>query len=128
MRTQTIALFLLSVIILTGCSQSDSSTSSTSPMSIGAEGKLDTGVGTVDVAKNQQTQNDISSAAAAGDKVGYKNILESGRVMEVKDGTQAKIIGYGDGLMGASVYHVRIEGGEFDGADGWVPMEFLKKQ
>ena len=111
MKLQLIALPLLSVFALAGCGcgQSDTSSSGTSQMEVGSEGKLDTGVGTVDVAKTQETQNDISSAAAAGDKVGYKNILDAGRVLEVKDGTQAKIIGYGDGAMGASVYHIRIE-------------------
>ncbi len=98
-------------------------------LSVGDDGVVTYGDNTdVIVAATEQAEDDMSSAAAAKDKVGYTQIANSDRTYLVASGTSAKLIGYGSGLLGAAVYHVRIQGGSHDTQDGWIPMESMKKQ
>lgn len=124
-----ILILLVVVLRLEGCGASTQQASPPAavPLTIGTEGRLTTGDVDVVVGKDAQAEQELSQAAAAGDKVGYRQIVDQGRAYLVLDGTRAKLLGYGDGLMGADVYHVRILSGSASGQDGWVPMEWMKR-
>ncbi len=85
------------------------------------------GASKVIVAATQDDETKLNDAAVAKDKVGYDNIVYGGGAYLIQNHTRAKLIGYGDGFTGATVYHVRIESGPFQDQDGWIPQEWFKK-
>lgn len=112
----------------TSSSTDNSNTMASSSINIGDDGVLRNGDNQVPVAASEQAQSDLTNAAVAKDEVGYEQIFLRGDAFMVPAGTKAKLIGYGSGLLGAAVYHIRIEGGDHDTEDGWVPMEWLVKR
>ena len=94
---------------------------------IGDEGYLDNNLDTVLVAHTQEADGKITDATIAKDTVGIEKMIDTGDAFFVDKGTKVKLIGYGDGIIGANTYHVRFEDGSHADDDGWIPMEFMKK-
>ncbi|OGD56943.1 hypothetical protein A2V71_03015 [Candidatus Berkelbacteria bacterium RBG_13_40_8] len=113
-------VFILLIIGIISCSNSSSDTSSA--MSIGSEHKItNSSGGTIYIATNRDSWNQLSKAVMAGDDTGVNNLLVSGRIFPVNVGSKVKIID-----QDWTVLQVRVQNGTNSGRSGWVGSEFLK--
>ena len=132
------ALIVFLVALIWGCvhifglfsdnpGSSSGTTAATTSVDIGETGYITSGGGNVVVASDEQSEDDLTHSSVAKDDVGVDKMIESQRVYMVNGGTAAKLIGYGHGVLGFSVLHVRVVDGPYATQEGWIPMEWLKK-
>jgi hypothetical protein len=98
---------------------------SSTVVGVGYDGYLTMGGGDVVVATTEDNLKQLTDAAAANDNVGIQKMIDNGDAFTVPDGTRCKLLAY-SGFLDVKC-HVRIEGGDHDTDDGWVPQELLKK-
>ena len=131
-----VVLFIIAGIGVASCGHnSDKTASDTTTTSapagasieIGDEGYLDDGSNNVLVARTQEASGKITDAAIAKDIVGMHQLVNSGDAFFADKGTKVKLIGYADGIMGATTYHIRFENGPRTDEDGWIAREWMKK-
>jgi hypothetical protein len=101
---------------------SDSSTSSENYLSIGDKGILYNGKDEIPVAVTKEVFDQVIHMSTSKDTLGYTELIIAGLVFHVNSGTQVLII---DSEVVAK--QVRILDGEYMGASGWVPVEWVKK-
>jgi hypothetical protein len=122
------ALFTMKSCFSPTSTNVDSSTASDSTSSqvfdIGAIGYLSSGSSDVYLAYSKDDFDAMASSLSSSDQTGFQNLVSSGAVYSVAPHTQAKLLG----IDLPDIYHVRIIGGEHDGADGWTEGENLQKQ
>lgn len=92
--------------------------------SVGENGYLRNGLDNVLVSASREALSAITKASIAHDDVGIEQVVASGQAFFVKAGTKVLIID--SPSMG--VKEIRITDGTLAGKNGFVPMEFVKKQ
>jgi hypothetical protein len=107
---------------------SDDDSDTSASLMPGDEGTLnDGGDPNLLVAQTFSDSQKVIDALVAKDNVGLSQMVASGAVYLAPSGSKAKVIGFGDGIMGASTYHIRMESGPNDGDDGWIQAEWMRK-
>ena len=79
------------------------------------------------VATTEYVASQIVNDIAASNTEALSKLEKSGEAYIVDDDTPVVVVKEDHYLTGASVYHVRIEGGSYKGQDGWVPGEYVLK-
>jgi len=116
-----LVLIVMGIAITSFKDSSTSPTTSTSSVSVGKEGRLDSGAPETPVAVTEAAFDAWTSAAVAKDKHGMASLLVSGKVFGVKQGTKALVI---DNAMFKR--KIRVLEGKYKGASGWIAMEHIK--
>lgn len=109
-------------IFITGSNQASSGNSSgaSGSVSIGESGHLSVGNSTVFVAVDEEAFDELVDAAVAKDEYGFQDLMLSGRVFAVSDGTSVRVLD-----LGLFKTRVRILEGPMEGESGWVPSEWV---
>lgn len=68
--------------------------------------------------RTQQAYNELMDALASEDRLGFKQLVQSDRVIRISDGTSVRILDYG-GTLGNTV-KIRVKEGAYRGDAGWV--------
>ena len=98
----------------------------TDALHIGETGKLYTsGGGTVPLCSTREAFDEAMKYSAAHDTDGWKEMMARGDLKTIDSGTSVKVIDVSGSL--GSILQVRVLGGTFAGAKGWVPVEFVRK-
>lgn len=121
---QTVVAFIIILMLFAwigyrgGCG---STTSTSSSVSIGQEGFLDSGTELVPVAIDQIAFDEWTKARVAKDEQGMLQLILQGRIVSVEKNTKIKIID-----QGMFIRKVRILDGKHQGVAGWVAYEYIK--
>jgi hypothetical protein len=98
-----------------------------SHVSIGQEGRLYVeGADHLQVCIDEKTLDEVVHAVAVGDKYGFVELMESGRVFSVPNNTKVLVLDKG-GFLYSEKSKVRILEGLWAGKAGWVPQEWVTK-
>ena len=93
----------------------------------GTAGRLDYNGEPVLVATTEYAASQIANDIAASNTAALLKLEKSGAAYIVDDDTPITIVKNDHYLNGASVYHIRIEGGKRNGQDGWVPGDYVRE-
>ncbi len=77
------------------------------------------------VATTEYVASQIVNDIAASNTEALSKLEKSGEAYIVDDDTPVIVVNRDHYLTGASVYHVRIKGGAYNGKDGWVPSDYV---
>jgi len=98
-----------------------------SHVSIGQEGRLYVeGADHLQVCIDEKTLDEVVHAVAVGDKYGFVELMESGRVFSVPNNTKVLVLDKG-GFLYSEKSKVRILEGLWAGKAGWVPQEWVTR-
>ena len=126
-----VIVVIIGFVILRGCSGTSSQSTPTgapvreptgsSANEVGKDVLLESTSGAIGVCPAKADYDEFTKLALANDKTGGQQMIDSGRVLVVSSGTEAKII-----ETGFTAYRVRILSGPHVGRDGWVVREAVK--
>ncbi|MCZ7571112.1 MAG: pentapeptide repeat-containing protein [Ardenticatenaceae bacterium] len=92
--------------------------------STGSEARLQAGGKWTWVARDRQAYEEYGDAAVRDDTYGLRELIATGRIFPVPNGTRVLILDHGGFLYSAT--KVRILEGEHTGRSGWVPSEWVR--
>jgi hypothetical protein len=109
---------------LASCDTGGTGSESTAKVPIGKEGILSGTSGTLTpVAITEAALDQFLKSHSANDKHGMVQMIATGLIFTVKNGTKVLVIDYGEGMFKRKI---RILQGEMEGRAGYVPYEWVK--
>lgn len=120
MRAGLSLVFLLPLFLLLGCGVGVSTAKVGEQVELRVEKSSQ--AGDLPVADSQETNSEFLAVLKANDEYGYQRLFALGRMYRVKNGTKALVLERTHTLA-----RVRILDGNYQGRDGWLPVEFVVK-
>lgn len=122
-RSLTLSLLIIVLALLAACEPPAANENQIKLISIGSHATLKGGPEATALGVNSEDAADWLKSSGVGDKHGVYELIESGRVFTVDNGTKVLVID----SSGSLFYKVRILEGEHAGRAGWTVGSTLKQ-
>lgn len=119
-RTFILMLYLFAIILWSACLYSSDSTTK-NEIEVGSEAYLYQGSSTAFVATDEDALSELGEALAAHDKIGFAELIRSGRVLHLPANTKALVLSKG------LVVKVRILEGEYVNRVVWTDLNWITR-